>query len=133
KAVREIKREQSYKVTPEQKLEVLESIAHKSHSESQHQVAAFFDLPVIQESTKKVQADESVRLEFTLSKENYEKLNHAQDLLSHAVPTSDLAQFVVYLTEKVIKQKAVKAKDLNSQQNQNSLAHAEPLNTKATA
>lgn len=73
-------------------------------------MATFFDLPVIQVSTQKVQADESVRVEMTFSKEAYEKVKRAQELMSHAVPHKDLALFLEYLSEKVIRQKTKESK-----------------------
>ncbi|WP_168196665.1 HNH endonuclease [Bdellovibrio sp. ZAP7] len=105
RAAREILKNQSVKVTAEQKLQVFEDLCGKSHSESQFKVAAFFELPVVQSAQQKVQADESVRVEFTLSKEAFEKIKYAQELLSHAVTTQDLGQFLAYLSEKVIRQK----------------------------
>ncbi|QLY24459.1 HNH endonuclease [Bdellovibrio sp. KM01] len=105
KAAREIFKNQSVKVTAEQKLQVFEDLCGKSHSESQFQVAAFFELPVVQSAQQKVQADESVRVEFTLSKESFEKIKRAQELLSHSLNTQDLGQFLEYLSEKVIRQK----------------------------
>src|SRR5690606_7408230 len=68
--------------------------------------ASFFDLPVEQITTQKVQADDSVRIELTLSKEVYEKLQRAQDLISSAVPNRDLVHFVEYVSEKIIQQRA---------------------------
>ncbi|MBO9668844.1 MAG: hypothetical protein J7501_18750, partial [Bdellovibrio sp.] len=73
--------------------------------ETQQQVAAFLDLPVVQSEYQKVQADESVRIELTLSKDAYAKVKHAQALLSHLMPHQDLTQFLEYLAEKVIEQK----------------------------
>jgi 5-methylcytosine-specific restriction endonuclease McrA len=55
----------------------------------------------------KVQTDESVRLEFTLSKEQFAKLQQAQDLLSHALPNQDIASFLEYVADKIIKQKTL--------------------------
>ncbi|WP_413587207.1 DUF222 domain-containing protein [Bdellovibrio sp. HCB274] len=105
KAAREVIRTRSVPVTSEQKLEVLDNLGKKSYSQAQQHVAAYFDLPPVQGTTKKVQADESLRIEFTLSKESFSKIKHAQELISHAVPTQDLAVFLEYLAEKVIKQK----------------------------
>ena len=105
KAAREVYKTHAQKVGAEHKLVLLEQLTHKNHSESQQQVAAFFDLPVLFGQVKKTQADESVRLELTLSKEAYAKLKQAQDLLAHAVPTQDLAVLLEYLADKVIKQK----------------------------
>lgn len=42
------------KVTAAQKLEVIESLCHKNSSESQQQVASFFELPVLQSTHQKV-------------------------------------------------------------------------------
>ncbi|WP_413587624.1 HNH endonuclease [Bdellovibrio sp. HCB274] len=106
KASREVYKAQSLKVTAQQKLEAINGLQNKNHAQSQQQIAAFFDLPVLQTSHQTIQADESVRVELTLSKELHAKIQHAQELLSHAVPTRDLVQFLEYLSEKVIKQKA---------------------------
>ncbi|MBO9668346.1 MAG: hypothetical protein J7501_16220 [Bdellovibrio sp.] len=105
KGSREIQKIQSLKVTAEQKLELAELLCNKNHPDSQKQVAAFFSLPVVQGEQKKTQADESVRIELTLSKEGYAKVKRAQELLSHVMPYQDLTQFLEYLAEKVIKQK----------------------------
>lgn len=105
KAAREIFKTQSVKVSAQDKMELLSSLVSKSHSESQKEIASFFDLPVLEDSKQKVQADESVRLEFTLSKEAFEKLKQAQEHLSHSVPSGDMAMFLEYVCDKIIKQK----------------------------
>lgn len=105
KASREVFKNQSITVTTEEKLQVINDLCGKNHAESQQQVAAFFDLPVLQSTHQKTQADESVRVEFTLSKESYAKIKQAQALLSHVVPSTDMGRFVEFLSEKVIKQK----------------------------
>jgi hypothetical protein len=108
KASREVFKTRSLKVSAEEKLQVIQSLCDKSHSQSQQQVAAFFDLPVLQSTHQTVQSDESVRVELTLSKEAHAKIRKAQELLSHAVPNQDLGHFLEYLAEKVIKQKSGK-------------------------
>ena len=105
KAAREVFRTQAVKVTAEEKIELLNKLGSKSHLESQKEVASFFDLPSLEQTKQKVQADNSVRVEFTLSKEAFEKLKLAQELLSHAVPTQDLALFLEHVCDKVIKQR----------------------------
>ncbi len=123
KAAREVFKNQSVKVTADQKLQVFEDLCGKSHSESQLQVAAFFELPVLKSAHQKIQADESVRVEFTLSKEAFEKIKHAQELLSHSVTTQDLGQFLEYLSEKVIRQKTgLRADTRNQSENANATA-----------
>ncbi|MBO9666813.1 MAG: DUF222 domain-containing protein [Bdellovibrio sp.] len=105
KASREVYKKHSYKVSFEQKWELIQTLGHKNHAETQLEVAAFFDLPVIHSERRKTQADESVRIELTLSKEGYAKVKQAQELLTHVMPHQDLSQFLEYLAEKVIKQK----------------------------
>lgn len=105
KAAREVFKTQSLKVSAQDKIELLNNLSSKSHSESQKEIASFFDLPVIEDSRQKVQANESVRIEFTLSKEAFEKLKQAQEHLSHAVSTADLAAFLEHVCDKIIKQK----------------------------
>ncbi|WP_168196648.1 HNH endonuclease [Bdellovibrio sp. ZAP7] len=114
KASREVFKNQSITVTTDEKLEVIHDLCGKNHTESQQQVAAFFDLPVLQTTHQKTQADESVRIEFTLSKEAYAKVKQAQALLSHAVISADLGAFLEFLSDKVIKQKtsSLKAKKM---------------------
>lgn len=105
KAAREVYKTSSQKVSSQEKRDLLECLSHKNHQDSQKEVAQFFDLPVIQDTKQKVQADESVRVELTLPKELYEKIQEAQGLLSHAVPTKDLVKYLEYVTDKVIQSK----------------------------
>ncbi len=126
KAAREVAKSEGVKVTAEQKLTILKGISQKSHAQTQQQVAAFFDLPVLQSSCQKFQGDESVRLEFTLSKEAFAKVKHAQALLSHAVPTQDISKFLEYLADKVIQQKtSIKSKRTIPKANQMEVALSE--------
>jgi len=106
KAAREVLKTQAVKVSAQDKIELLNKLDSKNHYESQKEVASFFDLPVIEQPKQKVQSDESIRVEFTLSKEAFEKLKLAQELLSHSVPTQDLAIFLEHICDKVIEQKA---------------------------
>ncbi|MDG0816003.1 HNH endonuclease [Bdellovibrio svalbardensis] len=111
KAAREVVRTQSVKVNPNDKMMLLKQISSLNRSESELQVASFFDLPVRQNSHTRVQADESVRVELTLSRELHDKIKQAQELLSHSLPSGDLVAFLEFVSDKVIKQKtAVRGK-----------------------
>ncbi len=110
KASREVFKAHAKKVTTNEKSELLDRLCDKSHSQSQQQVAAFFDLPVLQTTHQSVQADKSVRVELTFSEEAYAKIRKAQELLSHAVPNQELTGFLEYLADKVIRQKTAKMK-----------------------
>lgn len=105
KAAREIKRTRQIIVSTEDKLNLLSSLSGKNQKETEKQVAQYFDMPIIQKSIERAQADGSVRLEITLSKSQYEKLKQAQALVSHAVPSNQIADFIEYISERVIKQK----------------------------
>ncbi len=112
KAAREIKRTRQMLVSTEDKLDLLSSLSGKNQRETEIQVAQYFDMPLIQKSIERAQADESVRLEITLSKGQYEKLKQAQALLSHSVPSNHLADFIEYVSGRVIKQKTGVNNDL---------------------
>lgn len=70
------------RMTTDQKRELLKSIECKTTSETQLMVAQTLDLPVKALEFKRVQKDESVRVEITLTKEQYEKFQHCRNLAS---------------------------------------------------
>lgn len=105
KASREVVRTQSIVVSAQDKKTLLEQMAHLNQADSQLEVAAFFDLPIRQDTLLKTQADESVRVELTLSKELHEKIQRAQELLSHSLASADLVCFLEFVSERIIKQK----------------------------
>ena len=119
KAAREIKRTRQMIVSTEDKLDLLSSLSGKNQRETEIQVAQYFDMPIIQKSIERSQADDSVRLEITLSKSQYEKLKQAQALLSHAVPSNHLADFIEYVSGRVIKQKTGVKNDVKQSRNLN--------------
>ena len=106
KAARDVAKLKHQKVTSTEKAILLDTIASQTVQQTQKEIASFFDIPVAQFTTQKVQADESVRIELTLPKEVYEKLQRAQALLSSAVPTKDVVSFIEYVSDKIIKQRA---------------------------
>src|SRR5690606_27521325 len=53
----------------------------------------------------KTQADESVRIEITLTKKQFEKLQSVREELSHQVPDGDLAKVIEILSEQKITRK----------------------------
>lgn len=105
KAAREKTKNSLRAVTTQDKQAILKSISQHSFEHSQHQVAAFFDLPIKQQTNLKVQADESVRFEISIPKGLFEEMKQAQALISHAVPTSDWVAYMKYATELILKQK----------------------------
>jgi 5-methylcytosine-specific restriction endonuclease McrA len=103
KAVRQVRK--TRKVSAQEKCELIAKVQSESEGNTKQMVAEFFDLEVIYENKKSVQKDASVRMELTLSPELAQKIEQAQALISHAVPTKDLVCFLEYVSERIIKQK----------------------------
>lgn len=116
KAIRQIQRadgpDGGKKVSIQEKRDLVEKVANKKHFETQGLVAEFFDLPVVTQEKQIPQADQSVRIEVTLTREQFEKLKKAQALLSHSIPTGDMALFLERVSDRVIAQKTSSAKKL---------------------
>lgn len=105
RAARQVSKERNISVTSKEKTKLLLHLENKNQREAEKEVASFFDLPLQQEQKIKAQKDESVRVELTLSKDLFEKIQQAQALLSHAVNGNNLIDYLEYVTERVIKQK----------------------------
>jgi hypothetical protein len=95
----------SKKITSAEKSELIMQIENMNSKDSEKCVASFFDLPILGQTKVKTQKDDSIRVELTLSKALAEKIQQAQGLLAHAVPSNDLVDFISYLADQVIKQK----------------------------
>lgn len=104
RAVRQVKLS-GKSVTRELKQELLTCLETKTQTESEVLVAQSLDLPRIEKTIQKTQKDESVRLEITLTKKQFELLEQARAIVSHAVPSGDLAKVIEYLATQVIAKK----------------------------
>lgn len=104
KAIRQSHRE-GKNVSRNQKQQLIETISEKNHWQTEQLIAKSLDLEVLVQAKQTHQANKSVRVELTLSKEQFEKLQKAKELLSHVVPTGDLVSLLEYLSDKVIQQK----------------------------
>ncbi len=92
-------------VTVEEKQNLISQLSHKSTAETQVLIAQELDLE-IKKSTKEIrQKDESVCLQITLTKEQWQKLEKARYLASNATQSNDWATLLEYLSDKLIKQK----------------------------
>jgi hypothetical protein len=91
------------------KREILESLENKSFFESQSIVSKAFDLEIKEETKITNQKDESVRLEVTLTKSQWEKLQQMKSLLPNG--SGEWSEVLEYLADKVIEKKT-KAKTL---------------------
>ncbi|MBK7963541.1 MAG: hypothetical protein IPK04_21500 [Bdellovibrionales bacterium] len=68
-------------------------------------MAKEFNLSPQTQFKQKIQKDESVRIELTLSKEQMEILNRAKELLSHALPGATFAEVITSLAQRYVKQR----------------------------
>jgi hypothetical protein len=97
---------------PEQKpsKEITASLVEKMKNTSVHETQIMVSQALnleIKESPKVIhQANESVRFEVTLSKEQWQKLQEMRELLSAARPGGQWDQVLEYVADKVIQQKA---------------------------
>ncbi len=93
------------KISAQTKAEILESIKHKSLEQTQVQIAQALNITIKEAPKVKHQADESVRLEVTLTKSQWEKIKTMRELLSNTLPTGEWDQVLEYLATRVIEQK----------------------------
>jgi hypothetical protein len=105
KAVRYIRKQRGLNIAVGDKIKVVEKIQNKTNKETEKIIAEHFGLPIIHSEKKIVQADESIRLELSFSKEEMEKFETARALVSHAVSGGSIKDTILYLAEKLIKQK----------------------------
>lgn len=85
KAIKEKEKTLDGKVSASQKAELVAVISGKTTQETQRYLAEVLDIDISLHETKRVQQDESVRCELTLSKALYEKLKRCQELASHQI------------------------------------------------
>ncbi len=105
KAARQVLKTHNKKITSREKKDLINNLTNKNHSETKFEIARFFDLPPLHSTKKTKQSDGSIRLEITLSKELYEKIEMGQKLLSHSIPSGDLVQYLEYVTEMLLRTK----------------------------
>ena len=84
---------------------MISQLSHKTTAETQVLIAQELDLEIKKPTKETRQKDESVRLQVTLSKEQWQKLEKARDLASNATQSNDWATLLEYLSDKLIKQK----------------------------
>ncbi len=103
KAIRE--KDKTQKVSAEVKQQIVRSICGKSTTESQKIIAQVLDLKLVTQSKETHQKDGSVRLELTFTKEQWETLVHARELLSTTSASNSWMEMFSFLAEKVIQKK----------------------------
>ncbi|UOF01173.1 HNH endonuclease [Bdellovibrio reynosensis] len=116
RAIKEKEKLSGDKVSPKQKRELVEVVLGKTTQSTQHE-SRCLDLPLKQHDAHRLQKDESVRLELTLSKEQFEKLLRCKDLAAHillqengTISFPEVIEFLAgrYLDEKFKKKSSAK-------------------------
>ncbi len=80
--------------------EILEKLENCNSFESRQVLAKEFDLPLKVQEIVRPQKDESVRLEITFTKEQFDELKKARSLLSHIAHSGSLAEVISVLARK---------------------------------
>lgn len=119
KAIKEKERATNTQVSPLQKKELVAMISGKTTHETQRDLAQALDIKIKQHDSKRTQQDESVRLEVTISKELFDKLNQCRDLASHQFtketdPSSFAAIFEILANSYLKKQAPRKTENATS-------------------
>ena len=118
---REVHAKTKTKVTAAIKKDLVSELIDKSVIESQIVVKQRLDIDLKQAPKIQHQKDESVRLEITLSKSQWQKLEKMRELLSNSVPDGTWDRVFEYVADKVIQQKD-KTRLINRKQKKSPLA-----------
>src|SRR4051812_21184402 len=95
--VREKQRITRSKVSTSVKREILQAIDGKDMASTQVTISQMLDIPVKTLEKKRVQQDESLRVEMTFSKEEQETLNELKSSLSHIYPNASVKDILLHL------------------------------------
>jgi hypothetical protein len=109
RAVKEKERVSGEKVSALMKTELVAMISGKTGKESQRDLARALDIQLKEYEIQRVQKDESVRLEITISKELSEKLASCRDLAAHLIQQQSkdhsLASVIEVLADQYLRSK----------------------------
>lgn len=126
RAIKDKERVSGEKVSPLVKSELVARISGKTSMESQKELAQVLDIKVKEYDVKKMQKDESVRVEFTLTIDQYEKIMRCQDHAAHKIRQNgmdySLASVIEVLADRYLAEKAPATeeyKDADQSENQN--------------
>jgi hypothetical protein len=99
------KEEPGTKLNAEDKQWLLNKIKNQGGQETQKILAQELNLEIKEYERQKIQRDESVRLELTLSKEEAALFKRVKDLISHQNPNPTWAEVMSYLAKYFLKSK----------------------------
>ncbi|WP_413944163.1 HNH endonuclease [Bdellovibrio sp. HCB-162] len=105
------------KPSPERTEKILEGLQYKNTFETQKTLAVEFNQPIQKSETLRPQADDSVRIEITLTAEQFQELEQAKSLLSHICPDGSWAEVISTLAKGFNQKKLVGKSKLGSTSN----------------
>jgi hypothetical protein len=94
-----------HEIAKEQVVELIAKVENKTNFETEKIIACELNQTPKAYQKVKPQSDDSIRLELTLSKDQYELLNKAQSYISHIIPDNDFAAVIAYLAKSLIEKK----------------------------
>lgn len=112
RAIKEKERVSKEKITPAQKSELIQLVVGKTAAETQRDLALALDIEIKRFETKRVQKDNSVRLEIGVSEEIYANLMKCRDHASHKIQQEHLPHTLESLL-KVLTESYIKNNKLN--------------------
>ncbi|XGC81115.1 HNH endonuclease [Bdellovibrio bacteriovorus] len=122
RAIKEKEKISGSRVSSLHKQELVAVVVGKTTQETQQALSQALDLPLKEYDIQKVQKDESVRIEVTLSKEQYEKLMSCKDLAAHLLlqegGSTSIAEVIEFLADQYLDKKirkSTQAKPLNKE------------------
>ena len=101
-AIRIKQKQDSRRVSSEEKREILKKIENTTQNQTELILAKELNLPAIIEEKERIHQNESVTLIITFSKEQMAILENASDLTSHALPNQRWADVITALAKKEI-------------------------------
>jgi hypothetical protein len=116
----EIKNASPY--SPQRKLDLVKKLENKSPKETESIIAQEFGFAPKNLEKLNIQSDLSARIEFTLSAEEFKKLEEAKSLLAHALPGATTKEILVYLADKFIKQRVKIKNEIKASENSTAAA-----------
>jgi hypothetical protein len=105
KAIEQAQREHGQKVDDEIKKEIIESVKKMNNFNTQKVLAEKLNLTPVMDEKSKPQANKTVRLEFNLSEQDYEKFLQVQSMLSHQLETQNKRECIVKLLDLFLNKK----------------------------
>jgi hypothetical protein len=109
-AVREKEKTSSCKVGLDEKRKIIDAVKGKELSSSQFTIYDMLDIEPKKMEIKKIQKDESTRIEMTFSKEESQILQEVKDSLSHVMPGASVSEILIYLSKQHLKNKKTQPK-----------------------